>query len=361
MRAWRHVRAWRERRPRRPGDPATMLERGPAARRPRPATLPPGAHRHGDEVHLEAHAHPHVGPPTDGRPGASASWAPARSAPRSGSPCSRAGWQVGAVASRDPARRERFRAARARRAGFAEAAALLDECQLAILAVPDDARRRLAARAPPVLGPGASSTRAALHGAEVLAPGAGRRARRPARSTRWSPSPTSSGRSPPCPGRRRDRGRRRRSLGAPRRDGRRRSAATPVRLAPGLQGRLPRGRRPRRRRPDGAPRRGRRGRPRRPGLDEAGALADLRPARRADARQRPGARASRRRSPGPATRGDAGTVAAHLAALAADAPDVALRRLPGRWPAPGRAIAEARRGLAPEAAARLRAALARRP
>ncbi len=41
-----------------PGDPGTLEELG----------LPPGAHRHGDEVHLEAHRHPHVEAPEDGRP-----------------------------------------------------------------------------------------------------------------------------------------------------------------------------------------------------------------------------------------------------------------------------------------------------
>ena len=30
--------------------------------------LPPGAHRHGDEIHWEAHTHPHVAAADDGRP-----------------------------------------------------------------------------------------------------------------------------------------------------------------------------------------------------------------------------------------------------------------------------------------------------
>jgi predicted short-subunit dehydrogenase-like oxidoreductase (DUF2520 family) len=62
---------------------------------------------------------------------------------------------------------------------------------------------------------------------------------------------------------------------------------------------------------------------------------------------------------GPATRGDAGTIAAHLAALAAGAPGAlpVYRALMER----SIAIASARGSLAPEAGARLRAALAADP
>lgn len=56
----------------------------------------------------------------------------------------RAGWPVVAVASRDAARRERFRSLVPGARGFAEAAAILDEVDLIILAVPDDAIERLA-------------------------------------------------------------------------------------------------------------------------------------------------------------------------------------------------------------------------
>lgn len=52
---------------------------------------------------------------------------------------SRAGWPVQAVASRDPARRERFRSLVSAARAFAEPAALLEEVELVILAVPDDA------------------------------------------------------------------------------------------------------------------------------------------------------------------------------------------------------------------------------
>ena len=56
----------------------------------------------------------------------------------------RAGWPVVAVASRDAARRERFRSLVPGARAFAEAPAILDEVELIILAVPDDAIERLA-------------------------------------------------------------------------------------------------------------------------------------------------------------------------------------------------------------------------
>jgi predicted short-subunit dehydrogenase-like oxidoreductase (DUF2520 family) len=52
---------------------------------------------------------------------------------------SRAGWPVTAVASRDPGRRERFLSLVPTARAFIEPAAVLDEVELAILAVPDDA------------------------------------------------------------------------------------------------------------------------------------------------------------------------------------------------------------------------------
>jgi predicted short-subunit dehydrogenase-like oxidoreductase (DUF2520 family) len=56
----------------------------------------------------------------------------------------RAGWPVVAVASRDPARRERFRSLVPGVRAFAEAPAILDEAELLILAVPDDVIEELA-------------------------------------------------------------------------------------------------------------------------------------------------------------------------------------------------------------------------
>jgi predicted short-subunit dehydrogenase-like oxidoreductase (DUF2520 family) len=82
---------------------------------------------------------------------------------------SRAGWRVTAVATRDQERRERFCSLVPGARGFAEAPALLDEADLVILAVPDDA-----------IGPVAASLRlysgqtlihtSGLLGAEVLEP-----------------------------------------------------------------------------------------------------------------------------------------------------------------------------------------------
>ena len=52
---------------------------------------------------------------------------------------SRAGWPVAAVSSRDPGRRERFRALVPGSRAFADPSALLEEVDLGIIAVPDDA------------------------------------------------------------------------------------------------------------------------------------------------------------------------------------------------------------------------------
>ncbi len=99
---------------------------------------PPGQHRHGDVAHASDHAHPHAhaGPgerPVVGIVGAG----PVGIA--LGVALDRAGWPVGAIASRDPERRERFRAQVTGARGFAEANALVDDVELVILAVPDDA------------------------------------------------------------------------------------------------------------------------------------------------------------------------------------------------------------------------------
>ncbi len=61
-----------------------------------------------------------------------------------GAAFARAGWPVVAVASRDPGRRERFRSFVPGARAFAEPAAILDEAQLIVLAVPDDAIASLA-------------------------------------------------------------------------------------------------------------------------------------------------------------------------------------------------------------------------
>jgi len=162
------MRPWRsEPPPPPPGDPATMEE----VRRHMPVgdqPLPPGAHRHGDEIHREAHTHPHVGPSDDGRPVIGIVGAGAVGTAL-GVALSRAGWTVGAVASRDPARRERFRALVPGARAFPEAPAILDECHLAILAVPDDALAGVAAELHLYSGQAIVHT-SGLHGADVLAP-----------------------------------------------------------------------------------------------------------------------------------------------------------------------------------------------
>jgi predicted short-subunit dehydrogenase-like oxidoreductase (DUF2520 family) len=122
--------------------------RGPSGRgadEPAPGEgLPAGAsdlgaagHRHGDQIHSHPEPHPHArgsaGAPTVGIVGAG----PVGTA--LGVAISRAGWPVTAVASRDSGRRDRFRSLVPSARGFMEATAVVDEVELVILAVPDDA------------------------------------------------------------------------------------------------------------------------------------------------------------------------------------------------------------------------------
>ena len=183
------MRAWSDATPPPPGDPATLEEvrlaaaaeaetaddgavpgaSSAASGSPAPAgsALPAGAHRHGDVVHLEAHAHPHVATPEDGRPVVGiVGGGPVGLA--LGTALAAAGWQIGAVASRDPARRERFRRLIPGVRAFSEPAAILDECHLAIIAVPDDAIAGVAARMHLYSGQALVHT-SGLHGIEVLA------------------------------------------------------------------------------------------------------------------------------------------------------------------------------------------------
>ncbi len=129
---------------------------------------PPGQHRHGDLVHADDHVHPHAHsepgePPVIGIVGAGAVGTALGVALR------RAGWPVAAVASRDAARRERFGRLVDGVRRFAEADALLDEVELIVLAVPDDAIGPLAARLRMYSGQAMIHT-SGLLGAEVLAP-----------------------------------------------------------------------------------------------------------------------------------------------------------------------------------------------
>jgi predicted short-subunit dehydrogenase-like oxidoreductase (DUF2520 family) len=359
------VRAWSDAIPPPPGDAATLDElrraaaaHGPGAdadeRDPSSAdpSLPPGAHRHGDTVHLEAHAHPHVAPPADGRPvigivgGGTVGLTLAAALVA-------AGWQVGAVASRDPARRERLRRSAPGARAFAEPAGILDECHLAIIAVPDDAIADVATRMHLYSGQALVHT-SGLHGAEILA------AARAAGTSCGSFHPLVAFADVD------------RALAALRgatvaiegdadlldvlAEMAESIGALPVRLQPGSKpayhaaGVLAAG---------GlvalldviaevaAP----------AGLDELGSLAVYGPLA-AQALGNARALGIAAALTGPAVRGDAGTVAAHLAALASGSPGAldAYRALVRRQVM----IAEERRDLAPESAAHLRAELADR-
>lgn len=109
----------------------------------------PGHHRHPaadgrpDEVHPDGHAHPHIhaepgATPITGIVGGGAVGTALGLALR------RAGWPIHAVASRDPGRRRRLAAQLDGARPFAEAQALVEEVELVILTVPDDAIAPLA-------------------------------------------------------------------------------------------------------------------------------------------------------------------------------------------------------------------------
>ena len=129
---------------------------------------PPGMHRHGDDVHASDHAHPHQHsepgqPPVIGIVGAGAVGTAL------GVALSRAGWPIHAVAGRDPGRRERFRSLVDVTRVFADPEPILDEVELVILAVPDDVVPALAGELHLYSGQAMVHTSGAL-GAEVLEP-----------------------------------------------------------------------------------------------------------------------------------------------------------------------------------------------
>ena len=128
----------------------------------------PAPDRPAEAGHASAHEHPHQHsepgqPPVIGIVGAGAVGTAL------GVALGRAGWPVAAVASRDAGRRERFRALVPAARGFAEAEALIDEVELIIVAVPDDAIAGLASSIRLYGGQAMVHTSGAL-GAEVLAP-----------------------------------------------------------------------------------------------------------------------------------------------------------------------------------------------
>jgi predicted short-subunit dehydrogenase-like oxidoreductase (DUF2520 family) len=129
---------------------------------------PPGSHRHDGETHPSDHQHPHLHsgpgePPIIGIVGAGAVGTAL------GVALSRAGWPIHAVASRDPGRRERFRSLVDVTRVFADPEPILDEVELIILAVPDDAVASLARSLRMYGGQAMIHTSGAL-GAEVLDP-----------------------------------------------------------------------------------------------------------------------------------------------------------------------------------------------
>lgn len=130
--------------------------------------VPPGHHRHGDDVHADGHAHPHQHSSPGERPitGIVGGGAVGTAL---GVALTRAGWPVHAVASRDAGRRERFAALVEGARGFAEPQALIEEVEFIILAVPDDALATLASSVRLYSGQAMVHTSGVL-GADVLEP-----------------------------------------------------------------------------------------------------------------------------------------------------------------------------------------------
>jgi len=130
--------------------------------------VPPGHHRHGDETHPDGHAHPHQHSepgqrPTTGIVGGGAVGTALAVA------LTRAGWPVQAVASRDADRRRQLSTLAEGARAFAEAQALVEEVELIIVAVPDDAIAPFAESVRMYGGQAMVHTSGAL-GADVLLP-----------------------------------------------------------------------------------------------------------------------------------------------------------------------------------------------
>lgn len=128
-------------------------------------------HPHGPEhthPHAAEHTHPHAVPSAGERPVTGIVGAGAVGTAL-GVALARAGWPIHAVASRDPARRERFRRLVDGARPFAEPTALIEEVELIVVAVPDDAIAAVAAGVRMYSGQAMVHTSGAL-GAEVLAP-----------------------------------------------------------------------------------------------------------------------------------------------------------------------------------------------
>ena len=159
------MRAWRER-----GRGGDVDRDKLAALRDAGIDLDPEAthdHDHGDGTpHDHAHPHQHSSPgepPLIGIVGAGAVGSAL------GLALTRAGWPIQAVASRDPVRRERFKELVGGTRAFEEITPLLDEVELIILAVPDDVIASVARSIRLYSGQALIHTSGAL-GAEVLQP-----------------------------------------------------------------------------------------------------------------------------------------------------------------------------------------------
>jgi predicted short-subunit dehydrogenase-like oxidoreductase (DUF2520 family) len=127
-----------------------------------------GLHRHGDVVHAHDHPHPHVRSEPGEHPfiGIVGAGAVGQAL---GAALQRPGWAVSAVASRDARRREAFQHLVPGARAFAEATAIVDEAELIFLCVPDDAIAGLAGQLRLYSGQALVHTSGVL-GAEVLAP-----------------------------------------------------------------------------------------------------------------------------------------------------------------------------------------------
>jgi predicted short-subunit dehydrogenase-like oxidoreductase (DUF2520 family) len=159
------MKAWRDDRRRRAAgapDPVTLEQL-----RERGIDLDPTGHDHegGEEPgHSHPHRHAEPGePPLIGIIGAGAVGTAL------GAALHRAGWPVVAVGSRDEGRRARFRELVPTARAFAEAAPVLDEAELIVLAVPDDVIPVLAGELRLYGGQALVHTSGVL-GAEVLEP-----------------------------------------------------------------------------------------------------------------------------------------------------------------------------------------------
>lgn len=159
------MRAWRER-----GRGGNVDRDKLAALRDAGIDLDPEAtrgHDHGDgTAHDHAHPHQHSAPgepPLIGIVGAGAVGSAL------GLALTRAGWPIQAVASRDPVRRERFKELVGGTRAFEDITPLLDEVELIILAVPDDVIESVARTIRLYSGQALIHTSGAL-GAEVLQP-----------------------------------------------------------------------------------------------------------------------------------------------------------------------------------------------